>query len=138
MIASTVALLLVSGGFVTYELVTFRQSMTRDLSTLAEIIGNESTSALSYGDQKTAEEILGALKAKKHIVAAALYEPNGHLLAQYQQTNTASNPIPARPEKVGSRVENNNLVLFQGIHLQGELVGTIYLKSDLERKSTRL
>ena len=138
MIASTVALLLVSGGFVTYELVTFRQSMTRDLSTLAEIIGNESTSALSYEDQKTAEEVLGALKAKKHIVAAALYEPNGHLLAQYQQTNTASNPIPARPEKVGSRVENNNLVLFQGIHLQGELVGTIYLKSDLDRKSTRL
>jgi PAS domain S-box-containing protein len=138
MVASTVALLLVSAGFVTYELVTFRQTMTRDLSTLAEVIGNESTSALSFEDQERAGEILGALKAKKHIVAAALYEANGHLLAQYQQTNFAENSLPAQPEKAGSRVENNNLVLFQGIHLQGDLVGTVYLKSDMEEMSDRL
>jgi PAS domain S-box-containing protein len=138
MVASTVALLLVSGGFVTYELVTFRQGMTRDLSTLAEVIGNESTSALTFEDQERAKEILGALKAKKHIVAAALYKANGHILAQYQQTNTASNPLPASPEINGSRVENNNLILFQGIHLQGDVVGTVYLKSDLEEMSERL
>jgi PAS domain S-box-containing protein len=138
MVASTVALLLVSGGFVTYELVTFRQSMTRDLSTLAEVIGNESTSALSFGDQDRAGEILGGLKAKKHIVAAALYEADGHLLAQYQPTNTAADSFPAQPEKAGLRVENNNLVLFQGIHFQGDLVGTVYLKSDLEEMSERL
>lgn len=138
MVASTVALLLVSAGFVTYELVTFRQGMTRDLSTLAEIIGNESTSALSFEDQERAQEILGALKAKKHIVAAALYEANGHLLARYQQTNTAPNFFPAWPEKAGSRVENNNLVLFQGIRLQGDLVGTLYLKSDMGEMSERL
>ena len=45
MAASTVALLLVSAGFVTYELVTFRRTMAHDLSTLAEIIGNQSTAA---------------------------------------------------------------------------------------------
>ena len=138
MVASTVALLLVSAGFVTYELVTFRQTMTRDLSTLAEVIGNESTSALSFGDQDRAGEILGGLKAKKHIVAAALYEANGHLLAQYQPTNTATDSFPAKPEKAGSRVENNNLILFQEIHLQGDLVGTLYLKSDMEEMSDRL
>jgi PAS domain S-box-containing protein len=138
MVASTVALLLVSAGFVTYELVTFRQTMTRDLSTLAEVIGNESTSALSFGDQDRAGEILGGLKAKKHIVAAALYEANGHLLAQYQPTNTAADSFPAKPEKAGSRVENNNLILFQEIHLQGDLVGTLYLKSDMEEMSDRL
>jgi PAS domain S-box-containing protein len=138
MVASIVALLLVSGGFVTYELVTFRQTMTRDLSTLAEVIGNESTSALSFGDQDRAGEILGALKAKKHIIAAALYEADGHLLVQYQPTNTAADSFPAQPEKAGSRVENNNLILFQGIHLQGDLVGTLYLKSDMEEMSDRL
>ena len=40
MVASTVTLALVSGGFVAYELFTYRQSMTRDLITLAEIIGD--------------------------------------------------------------------------------------------------
>src|ERR1700744_5093143 len=74
MIASTVALLLVSAGFVSYELVTFRQTMESDLSTLAQIIGNQSTAALTYGDQGAAKEILNALVVKKHIVAAALYD----------------------------------------------------------------
>src|ERR1017187_3192468 len=138
MVASIVALLLVSGGFVTYELVTFRQTMTRDLSALAEVIGNESTSALSFEDQGRAEEILGALKGKKQIVAAALYDANGHILAQYQQTNTASNCLPAAPGQPGVRVESNSRILFQGIHLQGDLVGTLYLKSDLEEMSERL
>jgi len=40
MAASTVALLLASAGFVSYELFIFRQKMVRDLSTLADIIAN--------------------------------------------------------------------------------------------------
>jgi len=42
MVTSGAALLLVAAGFVTYELLTRRQNMTRDLSTLAEVLGNES------------------------------------------------------------------------------------------------
>ena len=38
MIASSVALLLISAAFVTYEVITFRRTLTDDLSTLAEIV----------------------------------------------------------------------------------------------------
>jgi len=55
MAASTVALLLASTGFVSYELFTFRQKMVRDLSTLADIIANRSTAALSFDNQEDAE-----------------------------------------------------------------------------------
>src|SRR5688572_21318477 len=90
MLASLFALLLVSAGFVTYELFTFRETMKRDLSTLAEIIGNESIQALSFDDSDRGSEILGALKAKKHIVAAAIYKKDGHLLAQYPSAAAAA------------------------------------------------
>ena len=80
MAASTVALLLVSAGFVTYELITYRQIMMRDLATLAEIIGDRSTAALTFDDKADAKENLKALSAKKHIVAAALYK-HGRLFA---------------------------------------------------------
>ena len=84
------ALLLVSGGFVTYELITRRQTMMHDLSTLAEVIGNESAPsvALGNGDTDRGQEVLGALKGKPHIVAAALYK-DGHLFAQYPTNQTA-------------------------------------------------
>ena len=132
MIASTVALLLVSAGFVTYELVTFRQTMTRDLSTLAEIIGNQSTAALTYGDKDVAKEILAALRAKKHIVAAALYDKDGQLLASYSGGTGPAVSFPARPEQDALRFENSALVLFRAIRLDGDFVGTVFLKSDLQ------
>src|SRR5262245_2345316 len=63
MAASTVAILLVSAGFVTYELFTYRQGMIRNLSTLADILGNRSTAALSFDNREDAEEDLSALRA---------------------------------------------------------------------------
>lgn len=140
MVASTVALLLVSAGFITYELVTYRQLMTTDLSTLAEIIGNQSTAALTYKDQDTAKEILNALSAKKHIVAAALYDKDGQLLASYSGNKVSTPVFPRQPEKDASRFENDALVLFHQIRLgngSDNLAGTIYLKSDLQELHER-
>ena len=132
MIASTVALLLVSAGFVTYDWVTFRKSMERDLSTLAGVIGNESTAAVTYQDQSRSKEILDGLSAEKHIVAAALYDKDGHLLATYSASKSAEGFVPSRPEQVSMYFQTDALVLFHKINLDGELAGTLYLKSDLQ------
>jgi signal transduction histidine kinase/ActR/RegA family two-component response regulator/HAMP domain-containing protein len=136
MVASTVAVLLVSGGFVAYELITYRQVMTRDLSTLAEVIGNQSTAALTYDDKAAAEEILGALNAKKHIVAAALYR-DGRLFAQYPMRPPAAGLFPASPATAGARFEPDHLLLFYEIRLKGETIGVLFLKSDLQEMRER-
>src|SRR5262245_35238378 len=96
MAASTVALLLVSSGFVTYELVTYRQTMTRDLSTLAGIIGDRSTAALSFDSKADADETLGALSRRKHISAAALYKGD-RVFASYPPGTAGARLVPARP-----------------------------------------
>jgi len=132
MVASTVALLLVSAGFVSYELATFRKTMVSDLSTLAGVIGNESNSALDFKDQDRAREILGGLIAEKHIVAAALYDSDGNLFAEYP-TNATAADFPARPESYGARFEQNRLVLVQKIHDAGGFAGTVCLASDLQQ-----
>ena len=140
MVASTVALLLVAAGFTTYELVTYRQTMSSDLSTLAEIIGNQSTAALTYRDQDAAKEILNALNAKKHIVAAALYDKNGQLLASYAKRGGPAPVFPRQPEGSALRFKSDALILFHQIRLgdQGDnLAGTLYLKSDLRELHDR-
>jgi hypothetical protein len=58
MLTSSVALLLACGAFVTYDLITFRGELVRELSTLAEIIGTNSTAALAFNDKHSAEETL--------------------------------------------------------------------------------
>jgi signal transduction histidine kinase/ActR/RegA family two-component response regulator/HAMP domain-containing protein len=148
MIASTVALLLVSGGFVAYELAIFRQTMKRDLLTLGQIVGNQSTAAVAFQDKDTAEEIMHGLKYKNHIVAAALYDPSGNLFSVYFRTNSAAlqaaGKIPARPESNTNvwdveRFESDRLIVFHTFKTASDdqVAGTIFLESDLDELHQR-
>ncbi|MGN6555464.1 MAG: ATP-binding protein [Verrucomicrobiota bacterium] len=134
---STVALLLASAGFVVYELAVFKTSTRQDLSTLAEITGSQSTGALTFEDNKNATEILNGLAAKKHIIAAALYDSRGQVFAVYPERSGLTS-VPANPEPNVCRFEPNFVILFKRIQLNGEVLGTIYLKSDLKERQTRL
>ena len=123
MAGSTVTLLLVCAGFVTYEVITFRQSLVRDLSGLAEITGTQSTAILNRNDKAAAEELLRAVSSRKHITAARLYK-DGRLFAQFSP-QPASNEALLSPEKPGFRFEPNRLVLFHEIKQAGQPIGTV-------------
>jgi signal transduction histidine kinase/ActR/RegA family two-component response regulator len=139
MTASTVALLLLSAGFVSYELAAQKQAMADDISTLAGIIGDRSTAVLVYDDKKGAEEMFADLAAKKHIVAAALYDKNGKLFSSYApgQQNSAE-LFPPKPESMTTpRMEKDCMVFFWPVRSTGGVEGTIYLKSDLTEMRER-
>jgi signal transduction histidine kinase/ActR/RegA family two-component response regulator/HAMP domain-containing protein len=139
MASSTVALLLVAVAFLAYEYFAFRQAMVRDVLTQAQIIGNQSTAALTYDDRSNARDILRALDAKKNIVAAGLYSPNGELFASYFVPDPGNpQPLPPRAGPLGWRFVGDHLVLFQPIKMNGEAIGTIFLKSDLAELRARL
>src|SRR5205809_8020234 len=83
LLTSGAVLLLTCAAFFAYELLTFPQTAVRNLSTLGEIIAANSTAALAFKNQDDAKEILGALKAERHIVAAGLYDQVGKLVSKY-------------------------------------------------------
>src|SRR5258708_39190232 len=72
MLTSSVALLLSSASFLIYDLISFRQLLTQDLTTQAEIIGYNSAAAMAFKDEPAATATLAALTVKGDIVAAAL------------------------------------------------------------------
>src|ERR1041385_4599638 len=139
MAASRFGLLLVAAGFIAGELVTYRQEMMRDLSTLAEIIGNRSSAALIFEEKTEADETRGALAGKRHITAAALYNKEGRLLSHYPRVPgpNAATLSPKQPEPEGARFEKDHLVLFHQIHVKGEMIGTLFLKTDLQEMRER-
>ena len=73
LLAVASALILSCLAFVSYDLVVFRHSLVRDLETLSEIVGSNSTAALSFGDQNAAGELLSARRAKSHITVALIF-----------------------------------------------------------------
>ena len=82
LLTSGVVLLLACGAFLTYDLLTFRQTMVRNLSTLAQVVAANSTAAVAFDNRTDATEVLSALSAERHIVAAGLYDNTGTLFAK--------------------------------------------------------
>jgi signal transduction histidine kinase len=125
-----VVLVMTCGGFLTYELLTFRQTMLEHLSTMGRVIANNSNAALTYLNQKDATEVLSALKEEPRIVAAGLYDRNGKLFATYPANPSGENVFPTLPSPDGVYYERSHMLIFVPVIQSGFRVGTLYLNSD--------
>ena len=137
MLASTAALVHACVAFVNYERGASRQALIRDLTVLADVLGRNSTAALTFDDQAAGGKTLQALEAKPHVVAAALYKPDGQRFAEYVRPG-ARPTFPTRPGEEGYRFGPDRLVLLHNIHLDQEVIGAIYLQSDLNAIQQRV
>jgi len=138
MLTSSIALILSSVSFLIYDLVSFRDLLSQDLMTQAEIIGYNSAGAMEFKDEPAATATLSALTAKEDIVTAVLYKPDGKMFAHYFRTNTA-NPgfLPSHLQEKGYRFEGGYLEVFQEVTINGEHVGTLFLQSDMRQWNLR-
>ncbi len=138
LLISGLVLVLTSAAFVTYQVVTFRQTMRNNLATRSRILAANSTAALAFANEADATEILAALKYDPHMVAAALYTQDGRVLATYPVAASAD-LIPAALQPDGYRFERGRLVGFTPVAQGGnERLGTLYLASDTKAVSDAL
>jgi signal transduction histidine kinase/DNA-binding response OmpR family regulator len=138
MLTSSMALLLACAGFIAYELVRYRTTTARELSRVAEVIGANSTAALTFWDRHAAEEILRALRADERVVAACSYDSMGNLFAPYVRDGKTPYVFPPKPRPPGEYFEGTTMLLFRPIVLNRETIGTIYLRADLREVYVRL
>ena len=143
LLVSGATLLIASSAFVAYELATLRLAMVRNLSVEARIAGANCASAIVFGDPDSARDTLSALNEAPHIVSVAIYAPSGSAepFAAWVRT-PASNPgiIPhLRPgQQETYRFAGDSLVLVRSIVFQGNLIGTIEIRSDMKEISDML
>jgi methyl-accepting chemotaxis protein len=138
MTAVGLALLLACSAFVAHDVTTFRETLVRKASVLAEIVGINSTAALTFSDAETGNEILGALSADKRVLAAAIYDRNGAAFVQYRREGTPSTlRLPDHPGS-GYRFGDGELILFHEIQNNGETIGTAVVMYDTSEIQDRL
>src|SRR3989442_11227546 len=97
LLISGLVLVLTSAAFVTYEVVTYRQTIRTHLATPSRILSANSTAALPFPNEADATELLGALQDDPHMAAAALYGRDGRGLAT-DPAAASSALIPAPPD----------------------------------------
>src|ERR1700722_19343076 len=138
MVTSAVALVVASVVFTLYDRSTFLRAKTQDLSAVATMIGSNSTAALSFGDAKSAREILAALRAKQNVMNACIYDKNGGVFATYSRDAVDSGFSPPPVQSQVTRISRQNIDLFQPVTMNGDFVGTILIEADLKDLNERL
>src|SRR5207249_2797223 len=131
-LSSGLVLLLTSAALVGYQYWSFRQTMRNTLAVRGRILATNSTASLAFANDADATELLSALRADPHIVAAALYDKSGHLFAAYP-AGLPGDALPAALGPDGYRFERGYLLGYQPVaEAGGQRLGTLYLASDLE------
>jgi len=155
MLICIIVLLLTLITFIIIEITVSRREFVDKASTLAEVIGINSTAALVFNDKKAAGETLSALAAEPEIETAAIYTREGKLFAQYSRNKSGSRTAPPPLEVPKSfsganlsplmesagfkhAFHSDHLQLVNNVVLEGEVVGIVYLRLSLAHLSKRL
>jgi PAS domain S-box-containing protein len=121
----------------TFQVLNFRSNFQHDATTLAVIIANNSTAALSFKDDETATEVVRSLKAKPTVVAASLVLPDGSLFAHFGKAEDAK-ALAQFPPAGEYRFTDGHLLLTQPVVLNREQIGTLYLRSNYQQTFLKL
>ncbi len=131
MAISISVLALVGAAFVYGERERLKEDMSANLSSMATIIAEHSTAAVSFADEKAAKEMLEALKIKRSVVAAAIYTADGSALAKYESGEKYELQIARLKTGEVTRFEGKYLLLYEPISIGGEKIGTVFILSSL-------
>lgn len=130
MITSGSVLLLTCMAFITYEHHEFRRHAVSNITTLAKVLATNSTAALAFDNTDDANDVLQVLKAEPSIVAAALYDRNGHLFARYPRQMDASR-FPHAIGNDGYQFASSALLYWMPVKQDDtHVLGKLYLQAD--------
>jgi methyl-accepting chemotaxis protein len=121
-----------------YERASFRTSMTTELAFHAEMLELNTAASITFNDRKSAQNILAALQAEPHIVAACIYDNHGNIFAEYRREGLGENfKMPVFHED-GTRFEPEAVTLYHRFHIDDEKVGSVAIASDFSELRAKM
>jgi signal transduction histidine kinase/HAMP domain-containing protein len=137
MITTATALVITALFMTAFELRSYRETMSRELIGVAQVMGANTTAALEFNVPSTAEEILSAAEALPEVLTACLYDKEGNFFASYVRLNQPAR-CPAHAQAESTERRPAGLMVQQPVLLHGERVGTLRLFSHLRELQRRV
>ena len=137
-VISTVSLLLASIAFITSDRINTQQTVSDHLGTMANIIAANSSAALLFSDPAAARETLSFLNSQPHIQAAAIYGMDEIAFASYIKPGLKLEMPEILSHTANTLFWGDYVELFSHIVYEGEQIGVVYLRSDMEAVHDRL
>ncbi len=133
MLTCITALLLSGTWYIIWEWTNLRRQIVEDISTHTKMIAENCKAALAFDDNKDAIKTLNALVVKPSIVSGCIYDKKGRIFATYYRNDNYKEYVsmPIFPEN-GHFFSEGCLTAIKTIILEGEIIGSVSLRSDLQ------
>ncbi len=144
-LATLSAVLFASLLFGASEALNYRSALVQQIATLGDVIGTNSTAAITFEDYNVADQVLHSLDANKAILSADIYLATGEVFATYRSESMVNSPelqghteILALVEEVmSSKVPQERfdglryLDAVRPIFFDTELIGFLHMRASL-------
>ncbi|SKA09576.1 diguanylate cyclase/phosphodiesterase [Trichlorobacter thiogenes] len=143
--------------FVVKEANDIISTQRKDLASLADILGKNVASSVTFNDPQSALDTMLSLTVKTDIIAAYVLKTDATIFSRYIASNVKPkdlpfeqldrNSSPADYQKILDQIQLNSNPLFQlserfsmvaPIQLDGQTIGTIVLFADMHELKSRL
>ena len=150
-LVTTIVLVLASVLFVALEINNYKRALVQEMTAIAQITASNSTAAILFDDRAAAQETLAALSARPNIESASLYTPDGEMFARHGDVGerlerdhvgaviagSISAPDAGLRHASGTLFNltwtNNSRHLFGPIWFDGDVIGAIHIRSNLDQ-----
>jgi signal transduction histidine kinase/ActR/RegA family two-component response regulator len=137
LLTSGLVILFSSTLFVASEVTTLRRGVMQQIEILGSAIARNSTAALAFQNADDARGVLEAFGADPHIEGAALYDESGAQVAAFGK-EARPRLSPAESASIGYRFEGRYAVGYEPVMLDGQRLGTLYVRSNLSAITDRV
>jgi signal transduction histidine kinase len=146
LLAASLVILCMAAVFIVERSLFFRRNMVENISTLAAVIGTNSTAAIAFDDPGTAQEILAALSAEPDVLDAHIFLKDDTSFGSYHKKGSLPEPTDGKcPLEVafkktirGPNFHGDYLDLSQPILLNDKVIGYLAIRADLTHLRNRL
>jgi signal transduction histidine kinase/CheY-like chemotaxis protein len=115
--------------FLFYDLNAYREGRLSDMESKLALVAYASIPALQFGDEAAAAANLESLRIRESVSAAALFDRDGNLFAEYSRSGEPlSFPLLAPGENFS--IQGESLFFYQPLFQNGESVGTAFIQAD--------
>jgi signal transduction histidine kinase/CheY-like chemotaxis protein len=136
-VTCAMSLLVAAAVLMADDITSTRQRLRRSAGLLAELVGANSTAAISFGDARAAGETLETIAVSDRVVSAAIYADQ-RLFARYVRKAKPGEeprpPIDAEAIRQGSRGRrfiDETIIVARPIRLGAEQIGQVVVEFDL-------
>jgi signal transduction histidine kinase/CheY-like chemotaxis protein len=136
-VTCAMSLLVASAVLMADDITSTRQRLRQNAGLLADLVGANSTAAITFGDAKAACDTIETIAVSDRVVSAAIYA-NGRLFTSYvRKAKPGEAPRPPVDEEAirlggrGRRFNDETIVVARPIMLGPENIGQVVVEVDL-------